>query len=47
MNPALMYIRMRRKIKKNVIQYYQKCIYTFHCKGNIPMEACRDPEFHR
>jgi len=37
---------MRRKIKKSLIENYQKCIYTFHCKGNVLAEANRIPEFY-
>jgi hypothetical protein len=36
---------MRRK--KNVIENYQKCIFTFHCKGNVLVEANGIPEFNR
>jgi hypothetical protein len=47
MNPALIVHKDEEKNRKNVIQDYQKCIYTFHCKGNVLVEPSRIPEFYR
>lgn len=48
MNPTLIVHKDEEENRKNVIPDYQKCIYTFHCKGNVLLvEPYRIPEFHR
>jgi hypothetical protein len=47
MNPAIIVHKGEGDNGKNVIQDYQKCIYTFQCKGNVLVEPYRIPEFCR
>jgi hypothetical protein len=39
MNPAIIVLKDEEENKENAIQDYQKYIYTFHCKGNVLVEA--------